>query len=552
MDRVWLKHYPPGVNKNITIPTDVSLVSLLTSSCHQYANRAAFSCMDEKLTYSEWYKKSEHFAAYLQQVLGIKKGDRVAIMMPNILQYPVTLLAVLLIGGVVVNLNPLDKALSIQYELQDSGARVIVILENFVSELQQVIAQTRIEKVILTSVGALFSPMKRIITNFVVRHIKQMVPPWHLPHAIRFRQVLRIGAAKTRQSVHIAARDLAFLQYTGGTTGRAKGVMLSHANIVANLHQAQAWVSPKLTELQRAVVITALPIYHIFSLTINCLLFTWLGGENVLIPNPQDLPTLVKSLRKGKFHCITGVNTLFNALNQNENFKKIDFTPLQITLGGGMAIQKSVAKTWYKITGSHLTQAYGLTEASPAVTACPLDAPFDGTVGQPLPHTDVKIVDADQQTLAIGQEGELCVKGPQVMQGYWRHKDTTQEALVNGWLYTGDIAKLDERGCVTLLDRKNDLIIVSGFNVYPAEVEDVIMQMDAVQEVGVVGASDETLGQVIKAYVTKKPGSALTAGQVIAYCHRMLAAYKSPRVVEFVDKLPKSFVGKILRRELPK
>lgn len=550
MDPIWLKSYPADVPHHLVIPKDQTVVSLFQTACSQNPDETAFTCLGESLSFDKLYDYSVALATYFQQTLGIRLGDRVAIMLPNILQYPVALFAIQMIGGVVVNLNPMDKAAAIRHELVDSGARAIVVLENFVVELQQVVAETAIEKVILTSVGELFSPVKGWLVNSYLRHVKQVVPEWKMPGAIRFHRALALGQASQLVPVMVTQADLAFLQYTGGTTGKAKGVELSHGNMVSNLYQARAWLLPSITGVAHPVIVTALPLYHIFSLMANCLLFLWLGGHNILIPDPRDIRGFIKTLRKQPFHGITGVNTLFNALNQQAAFAKVDFAPLKIALGGGMSIQQSVADKWYEITGCPITQAYGLTEASPAVCINVFDNPFDGFVGPPLPETQVKLIDEHGRKIALGESGELCIKGPQVMQGYWQNPEATQEAFVKGWLKTGDIAQMDERGFIKLVDRKKDVIIVSGFNVFPAEVEAIIMQLPEVIEVGVVGVPSEVHGEIIKAFVVKQADSTLTQGDVIAHCHHAMAAYKSPKLVEFVDTLPKSLVGKVLRREL--
>ena len=548
---IWLKYYPKGIPHKIKNPVDETLVSLFQVACEQNTNSTAFSCLGEILSFQTLYDYSLQFATYLQQNLQIKRGDRVAIMMPNILQYPVALFGIHLAGGVVVNLNPLDKAHAIEHELNDSGARAIIVLENFVVELQKIVNRTKIEQVILTSFGALFPPVKGWLVNFFLRHIKNLVPEWKLSGAIQFRQALKLGESRCFKPVAVTQKDLAFLQYTGGTTGKAKGVKLSHGNLIANLYQVRAWLEPEIRGLTHPIIITALPLYHVFSLMANCLLFTWLGGENVLIPNPRDIKGFIKTLKKKPFHGITGVNTLFNALNHHQSFCKLDFSQLKITIGGGMAVQHIVAEEWHQNTGCHLTQAYGLTETSPAVSINVFNTDFDGTIGPPLPLTLVKVIDDNGRELPVGHKGELCVKGPQVMQGYWQHPKMTKTVLdAQGWFKTGDIAILDERGFIKLVDRKKDTIIVSGFNVYPTEVEEVIMMLPEVLEVGVIGVPDPEHGETVKAFIVKQPSTALTVGDVIAHCHRMLAAYKSPHLVDFVNELPKSQVGKILKRKL--
>ena len=554
MKPVWQKNYPKNVPVSIDVPTDETLVSLFEKTCQQYANKTAFSCLGETLSYQQLSEYAHQFAVYLQQEVGIAKGDRVAIMLPNLLQYPVALFGILLTGGVVVNLNPLDKADNLKYELNDAGVKAIIVLEQFVAELEQVISETSVEQVILTSIGALFTPVKGWLVNFVLRHIKRDVPKWHLSGVVHFRQALRFDKDCMEADFNshaISQKDLAFIQYTGGTTGRAKGVMLSHGNLINNLYQAQAWLMPAIKGIQNPVIITALPLYHIFSLMANCLLFMWVGGENVLIPDPRNLKNFINTLRNKTFHGITGVNTLFNALNHHQDISKINFDGLKISLGGGMSVQSDVAQKWQEISGCELTQAYGLTEASPAVAINVFSTDFDGFVGPPLPNTEIKIIDDKNNELGLNTPGELSIKGPQIMQGYWDNTEATNEVLSkDGWLKTGDIALVDERGFIQLIDRKKDTIIVSGFNVFPAEIEDVMMLLKDVKEVGVIGVPDATHGEVVKAFVVKEAWSTLTEGKIIDYCHQKMAAYKSPKIVTFVDALPKSQVGKVLRKEL--
>lgn len=548
MEPLWQNSYLESCPKTISIEQD-SVVDVFEQSCAKHANRTAFSCMGERLSYEELHRYAVEFAAYLQQHKGIRKGDRIAIMMPNILQYPVVLFGILMCGAVVVNLNPLDKAQAIRHELKDSGSKVIVVLENFVDELQEVVKDTDIQQVVLTSIGALFSPFKRTLVNFVVRHIKNMVPKWHLPGAVRFRKTLKLGRESTFTPVSIQHDDLAFLQYTSGTTGRPKAAMLSHGNMLANLAQADAWIGHLFQPGD--CIITALPMYHIFSLLANCLVFIQLGGENRLITNPRDIPGFLRTLNKYPYQAMSGVNTLFNALLMDEHFSDLDFESLKLVLGGGMSVVETTAQQWHEVTGVPITQAYGLTEASPAVTISLPGQPFNGGVGFPIPSTEISVREPDGNEVDINEPGELWVRGPQVMQGYWHNDAATADVLTeDGWLKTGDLASVDESGVVRILDRLKDVIIVSGFNVTPGEVESIISEIEGVAEVGVVGVPDQIHGELVKACVVLKPGAHVSEDLVKGYCHKRLAAYKSPKLVSFYDELPKSHVGKILRREL--
>jgi long-chain acyl-CoA synthetase len=523
---------------------------MFQASCQAYPQHIAFSCMGVELTYQKLWELSTDFAAFLQHELKLVKGDRIGIMLPNILQYPVALFGSFLAGLTVINLNPLDKALSLKHELNDAGAKAVLVLENFGSELEQILHETSVQRVVITSFGSLFPKWKRILINFYLRKIKKAVPTWHIPGHTGFRAALKLGKARPYQPVALTGQDLAFLQFTGGTTGIAKGVMLSHGNMVANMHQAATWVSP-VTETGRERIITALPLYHIFSLLANCLVFMSIGGENVLIPDPRNLPSLIKELRRKPFSGITGVNTLFNALLHRAEFAKLNFSRLKITLGGGMAIQKAVADQWQKVTGCVICQAYGLTETSPAVTINPPTVKeFNGSIGLPISSTLVSIRDKDGKELPLGEVGELCVQGPQVMQGYWHREAETQMALRDGWLHTADGAYMDKDGYVYIVDRLKDMVIVSGFNVYPAEVEQLIKSIPGVNEVAVIGIPDALHGEVVKAFIVLEKGADLTAQRIKDFCHSKLAAYKTPREIEFTQSLPKSPVGKILKKDL--
>lgn len=549
MERIWQKSYPPGVPAEIEMDGVTTLVSVVRDSCRRYADKTAYISMGKSIRYAELDRLTRDFAAWLH-ANGLGHGDRVALMMPNLLQYPVCLFGALRAGCVVVNCNPLYTAHELQHQLADSGARAIVVADNFAATLQNALAGTAVERVVVTSIGELLGPVKGRLVDFVVRRVKRLVPAWSLPRSIRLRDALRAGRAAPFAEVDLDQRDLACLQYTGGTTGAAKAAMLTHGNLVANLSQAYAWVRPLVTE-GRECIVTALPLYHIFALTANCLTFMKMGASNLLILNPRDIPGLIKEMRKVPFSAFTGVNTLFNALLNHPDFARLDFSRLRLTMGGGMAVQRSVADRWQAVTGRSLAQAYGLTETSPAVTINPLDVKvFTGSIGLPVPSTELSIRDDEGRELGVGESGEICVRGPQVTQGYWKRPDETALVLyADGFLRTGDIGYVDENGYVFLVDRKKDMILVSGFNVYPNEVEDVAALHPGVKEVAAVGVPDERSGEAVKLYVIRKdPG--LDAETLIAHCRKQLTGYKVPRYVEFRDDLPRTNVGKILRREL--
>ncbi|TMH66199.1 MAG: long-chain-fatty-acid--CoA ligase [Betaproteobacteria bacterium] len=549
MEKIWLRSYPKGVPAEIDVNEYASVREVFEESCGKFATRPAFTCMGKTLTFAELDTLSAAFGAYLQGA-GCKKGTRVALMMPNILQYPVCLFGVLRAGCTVVNVNPLYTARELEYQLTDSGAEVIVVVENFAHTLQEVVARTRVRNVIVTSIGELLG-FKGFIVDFVLRHVKKMIPAYTIPGAIRLSDALAEGRKRALERVPLGHEDIAFLQYTGGTTGVAKGAMLLHRNIVANLLQARAWLLPFMDAERREIVITPLPLYHIFSLTANCLTFMTLGGENVLIPNPRDIPGFVKAMSKFRFTSFTGVNTLFNALLNNADFAKLNFSSLRLTLGGGMAVQEAVALRWKEVTGSPLIEAYGLTETSPAATINPLNlAAYNGSIGLPISSTDVELRDDAGKAVALGQPGELCLRGPQVMAGYWQRPDETAKVIdKDGWLATGDVGVIDEQGYIRIVDRKKDMILVSGFNVYPNEIEGVLAMHPGVLECAAIGVPDKKSGEAVKLYVVKKD-PALTADAVLQHCREHLTAYKCPRDVEFRNDLPKSNVGKILRREL--
>ena len=551
MEKIWLDSYPPGVPAEVDLDEFSSIGDLFDRSVAQFRERSAYENMGASISFGDLDRLSANFGAYLQHVLKLPTGSRVALMMPNVLQYPVALFGALRAGYTVVNCNPLYTARELEHQLQDSGAETIVVLENFAATLQEALAHTEVRTVIVTALGDMLGFPKKHIVNLVVRHVKKMVPAWSLPGHRSFADTLAQGEKHTLDAVEVGHEDIAFLQYTGGTTGVAKGAMLTHGNIVANLQQASAWLKPFLKESNPEVIITALPLYHIFSLTANCLTFFKIGATNVLITNPRDIPGFVKELGKVDFTAITGVNTLFNALLHNDDFAKLDFSRLRIALGGGMAVQKAVAEKWRAVTGMSLVEAYGLTETSPAACINPLDiVEFNHSIGLPVPSTEVSIRDDDGNELPIGEAGELCIRGPQVMKGYWnRPKETARAILDDGFLRTGDVATIDEKGFVRIVDRKKDMILVSGFNVYPNEVEDVVADHPLVIEVAAIGVPDERSGEAVKVFVVRKDES-LTEEVLIAHCRESLTGYKVPDFVEFRKELPKTNVGKILRRKL--
>ncbi len=550
MDKIWLKSYPPGVPAEVDLSEFSSLADLFDKSVSKFGEQTAYINMGKSISYDTLEALSRQFAGYLQGGLRLAKGARVALMMPNCLQYPIAMFAILRAGYTVVNVNPLYTARELEHQLCDAGCEAIVIVENFAHTLQEVLPRTSVRHVVVTGLGDMLGFPKSLLVNFVVRHIKKMVPAWDLPGHVTFREALGLGAAHELQAVTLTHDDLAYLQYTGGTTGVAKGAMLTHGNIVANLQQAHAWISPYVREGEE-VIITALPLYHIFSLTANCLTFFKIGASNVLITNPRDIPGFVAELGKYPFTVITGVNTLFNALLNNPEFEKLDFSPLKVALGGGMAVQQAVADKWKKVTGKPLAEAYGLTETSPAVCINPLDLPeFNHAIGLPISSTEISLRDDDGYEVSLGMPGELCVRGPQVMKGYYKRPEDTVRAFTHdGFLRTGDVATIDGDGFVRIVDRKKDMILVSGFNVYPNEVEDVVASHPGVLEVAALGVPDEHSGEAVKIFVVRKDPK-LTVEALIAHCREGLTGYKVPRFVEFRDDLPKSNVGKILRRVL--
>ncbi len=548
MERIWLKSYPGGMPADVTWNEHKSVGELFEKSCKKFAERPAFHCMGKSLSFAEVDRMSRDFAAWVQSK-GLAKGGRVAIMMPNCLQYPVALFGTLRAGYTVVNVNPLYTARELEHQLKDSGAEVIVILENFAHTLEEVLPRTPVKHIVVAALGDLLG-VKGAIVNFVVRNVKKMVPAFELPSAERFNAVLKQGAGLQMKPFEVGHADIAFLQYTGGTTGVSKGAMLTHENILANIEQAAGNLIHALGG-ERPVIITALPLYHIFSLTVNCLLMAKMGGENILITNPRDIPAFVKELGKHKYNMITGVNTLFNAFLNNADFHKLDFSHVKICVGGGMAVQKAVADKWKQVTGKALLEGYGLTETSPCATMNPVSvADYNGSIGLPLPSTDLEIRDDDNKPVPLGQPGEICIKGPQVMKGYWQRPDETAKVLdKDGWLHTGDIGIMDPQGFVRIVDRKKDMILVSGFNVYPNEIEQVVAMHPGVLEVAAIGVPDEHSGEVPKLFIVKKD-PALTEAAVLEFCKDKLTGYKRPKHVEFRTELPKTNVGKILRRAL--
>ncbi|TDR40726.1 long-chain acyl-CoA synthetase [Tahibacter aquaticus] len=550
IQRPWLANYPSGVPAEIDLQEFSSVVAVLESACERFRQRPAFSNMGKVLSYDDVDRLSRQFAAFLTGDLGLKRGDRVALMMPNVLQYPVAIFGVLRAGLTVVNTNPMYTPRELKHQLSDSGAAAIVVLDNFAATVAEVLQDSACKHVITTGLGDMLSFPKSLVTNLVVKYVKKLVPAYQIPGQIRFNDALARGAKQTFRRAELTHDDIAFLQYTGGTTGVAKGAMLTHGNLVANMQQASTWIG-RNAKLGEEIIITALPLYHIFALTANGLVFMKFGGLNYLITNPRDMAGFVKELGQVPFTAITGVNTLFNGLLNTPGFDQVDFSHLHLTLGGGMAVQRAVAERWKKVTGVTLIEAYGLTETSPAACMNPLDLPeYNGAIGLPISSTEVSIQDDDGNQLPIGERGELCVRGPQVMKGYWNRPEETAKVLTGeGWLHTGDIARMDEKGYVYIVDRKKDMILVSGFNVYPNEVEDVVATHPGVLEVAAIGIPDEKSGEAVKIVVVKKD-PALTADDLRAYCKANLTGYKQPRFIEFRDTLPKSNVGKILRREL--
>jgi len=548
--KIWLeKSYPPGVPFDIDPDKYSSLTEMFNKYVDIYAERTSFINMGAEINYRDLDIQAKAFAAYLQNDLGLVKGDKFAIMVPNCLQYPIALFGALLAGLTVVNVKPLYTARELEHQLKDSDTKAMLIIENFANILEKVIDKTPVKHVIITSLGDRLGTVKGAVVNCVVKYVKKMVPAFNLANTVRFNKVISKGMTLPFTPVELCGDDLAFLQYTGGTTGVSKGAMLTHRNMIANLLQAKAAISP-LMEEGKEIVVTALPLYHIFALTANCLTFLTLGGTNLLITNPRDMPGFVKELAKYKFTAITGVNTLFNGLLNTPGFNSLDFSTLKMSLGGGMAVQRSVGEEWEKVTDTRLLEGYGLTECAPLVTLCPYDQKsYSGNIGLPASSTDIRIVQDDGSEAAIGDSGEMWVKGPQVMKGYYKREEATDDILKDGWLATGDIACMDEKGFFKIVDRKKDMIIVSGFNVFPNEIEEVVMMHAGVLEAAAIGVEHETTGEAVKIFVVLKDKT-LTAIELISHCRENLTSYKVPKNVEFRDELPKTNVGKILRREL--
>ena len=548
MEKIWRNSYPEGVPHEIDIDHIPSLVVLFEDACAKFADQVAYISMGKEMTYRQLDEESKHFAGWLQS-LGLKKGERVALMMPNLLQYPVALFGTLRAGCVVVNCNPLYTPRELEHQLKDSGATAIVIVENFAHTLEQVIARTAIRHVVVTPMGELLG-LKGHLVNFVVRHVKKLVPAWKLPGSVSFNSALATGRRHGWQPVALDHDDIAFLQYTGGTTGVSKGAMLTHANIASNVTQAYNWIMPAVRE-GKEFIITALPLYHIFALTANCLTFLMIGSKNLLIANPRDIPGFVKEWAKYPVTVVTGVNTLFNALLNSPEFAKLDFSTMRVTLGGGMAVQAPVAERWLKTVGVPLLQAYGLTETSPAATINPLNMhEFNGAIGLPISSTEVSIRDDSGAEVPVNQVGEICIRGPQVMKGYWNRPDETANVFhPDGYLRTGDVGYIDQKGFVFLVDRKKDMILVSGFNVYPNEVEEAVVMHPGIIDVAAIGVPDEHSGEAVKIFVVRKDPR-VTEKDLIEHCRTVLTGYKIPKHIEFRDDLPRTNVGKILRRAL--
>jgi long-chain acyl-CoA synthetase len=550
VEKIWLeKSYPPGVPYEIDPDKYASIVDMFHKYTKVYAERSAFINMGAEISYRELAEQATAFAAYLQNDLGLVKGDKFAIMVPNCLQYPIALFGALIAGLTVVNVNPLYTARELEHQLKDSNTKAILIIQNFASILEKVIDKTPVKKVILTSLGDRLGPVKGAIVNGVVKYVKKMVPAFNIANTVHFNKALALGYKSTFKPVELHGEDLAFLQYTGGTTGVSKGAMLTHRNMVANLEQAKAAIKPQLEE-GKELVVTALPLYHIFALTANCLTFITLGGTNLLITNPRDMPGFVKELARYPFTAITGVNTLFNGLLNTPGFSELSFANLKLSLGGGMAVQRPVAEKWESVTKTRLLEGYGLTECAPLVTLCPYNQThYSGSIGLPASSTDIRIVKDDGSLAGIDEAGEMLVKGPQVMKGYYNRQEATDDILKDGWLATGDVACMDENGFFKIVDRKKDMIIVSGFNVFPNEIEEVVASNEGVLEAAAIGIPHEVCGEVVKIFVVRKDPN-LTEKDLIAHCRENLTNYKVPKIVEFRDDLPKTNVGKILRREL--
>ena len=549
MESIWYKNYPKGISQAINPESYQSILDLFNQSCESFTNHTSFVCMGAKISYGELDKKSTQFAVFLQG-RGLMKGDRIALQMPNLIQFPIALFGALKAGLIVVNTNPLYTQHEMKHQFVDAGVKAIVILENFADKLQEILPETEINTIVTTRLADLHPfPQKQLI-NFAVKHVKKMVPKFSIPTAINMNQAIAMGRNQNLSQINLTGEDIAFLQYTGGTTGVAKGAMLTHKNILSNMLMISEWMSTVLEE-GKETVITALPLYHIFSLTVNCLSFFKLGGKNILITNPRDIPGFIKTLTSTRFTVFTGVNTLFNALANHPDIKQVDFKPLKVSVAGGMALQRSVSELWNQVTQSPIAEGFGLTETSPVVCCNPIDGTERvGTIGMPLPSTDVKLIDDKGVEVPLGERGELCVKGPQVMKGYWNNPSETDIVMLSPeWLKTGDIATIDTDGFLKIVDRKKDMILVSGFNVFPNEVEDAIAKHPKVLEVAAIGEPDEKCGEIVKVFIVAKDDS-LTEEEIKTFCTEELVAYKRPKSVVFKKELPKTNVGKILRRAL--
>ncbi len=551
VDPIWFKGYPEGVPHTIEPDAYRSLVDMFLQTCETFQDKAAFANFKKELSFNDMRRLATDFAAYLQHDLKMKKGDRIALMMPNCLQYPIAMFGALMAGCVVVNINPLYTVHELVHQLNDARPETVVVIANTASVLEHALPKVNVKNIVVSHLGDMLPCFKRLLINFAVKHIKKMVPEYSLAGAVSFRKILKKGSKLTFRPVALNNSDLAFLQYTGGTTGLAKGAMLTHRNLIANVLQCEAWMKPVCSDPSKELIITALPLYHIFSLTCNCLTFFKIGAFNVLITNPRDMHSFVKELSEYRFSAITAVNTLFNALVNYPAFRRLDFSSLRLSLAGGMALQSRVAREWKEVTGNAIIEGYGLTESSPVLTISPVtQQAFSGSIGLPLPSTTICIRDDEGNPCELGEPGELTAKGPQVMSGYWEKSDETADVIKDGWLYTGDIALMDESGMLRIVDRKKDMIVVSGFNVYPNEVEDVIATVPGVSEVAVIGVPNEQSGEMVKAVVVTKESEEVTKEDIINVCRENLTRYKIPKEIEFRDSLPKSNVGKILRRAL--
>lgn len=550
MEKIWLeKSYPSGVEHEIDPDKYNSLVDLFLKYTTLYEDKTSFINMGASLSYGRLAQQAKDFAVYLQQDLGLIKGDKFAIMIPNTLQYPIALFGALIAGLTVVNVNPLYTPRELQHQLKDSGTKAILILENFAHVLEKVLDKTDVENIIITGVGDRLGKVKGTLVNSVLKYVKKQVPAYNLPNAVKFNVALAKGSKSTFTHVDISGQDLAFLQYTGGTTGPSKGAMLTHRNMVANLEQSNA-ATKNVYEIGKEIMITALPLYHVYALTSNCLCFIPFGGTNILITNPRDMVGFVKELAKYPFTVITGVNTLFNTLLHTPGFEKLDFSPLKLGFGGGMSVQRPVAEHWEKVTGTRLLEGYGLTECAPLVTMSPYNQEsFNGSIGIPVSSTDIRLIGDDGEEVALGEPGEMWVQGPQVMKGYYNRQEATDEVLKDGWLATGDIATMDESGFFKIVDRKKDMIIVSGFNVFPNEIEEVLVMHEGILEAAAVGVSNDATGEAVKVFIVRKNPD-LVEQDIFDHCNEMLTNYKRPKLVEFLDELPKTNVGKVLRKEL--